>query len=236
MSVSDPNPRRLDSGAIIRTAEQLDRRVNARFPVRGIGRLANELVAIAGETHARVTDLQRPRRGLRAAIAVVGALALAALIATATQVEFGADVDRVDDVLGLIESVVQDLVFLGLGVLFLIGLEGRLKRRAALAGLHELRSFAHVIDMHQLTKDPDVALGRVDATAVSPHRLDDLPQLGRYLEYCSEMLSITSKLAATYAQDMTDPVVLAAVRDVQELVGLLSGKIWQKRIILDGAA
>lgn len=57
--------------------------------------------------------------------------------------------------------------------------------------------------------------------------------VGGALEYCSEMLSLTNKLAALYAQDSQDGVVLGAVRDVQELAGLLSGRIWQKIVILD---
>jgi len=36
-------------------------------------------------------------------------------------------------------------------------------------------------------------------------------ELGRYLDYCSEMLSLTGKVAALYAQDLDDPVVVEAV-------------------------
>ena len=43
-------------------------------------------------------------------------------------------------------------------MLFLFSLEGRLKRRTALRMLHRLRSIAHVVDMHQLTKDPENVL------------------------------------------------------------------------------
>lgn len=235
MSAPDPNPRRLDADAIIATAGRLELRVADRFAERGISRLAAELVDIAGETRDRVAGLRRPKRALRAAIALAAAAVLVALVVTAAQVESGARFDRVNDLLGLVENLIQDVVFLGLGAVFLFGIEGRVKRRIALAGLHELRSFAHVIDMHQLTKDPEAVLSDGQRTEHSPSRLDDRFRLGRYLEYCSEMLAITSKLAATYAQDATDPVVLAAVRDIQELVGLLSGKIWQKLVIIDSA-
>jgi hypothetical protein len=47
------------------------------------------------------------------------------------------------------------------------------------------------------------------------------------------MLSIVSKLAALYAQDSRDPVVLESVVGIQELTGTLSNKIWQKLVILD---
>jgi len=57
-------------------------------------------------------------------------------------------------------------------------------------------------------------------------------ELARYLDYCSEMLSITGKIAALYAQDLEDGVVLAAVDEVEDLTTGLSRKVWQKLMIL----
>ena len=71
--------------------------------------------------------------------------------------------------------------------------------------------------MHQLTKDPEYVLHEVAATASSPERRLTQGQLKRYLEYCSELLSLVSKLAALHAQDLQDPVVLEAVNDVESL-------------------
>lgn len=90
--------------------------------------------------------------------------------------------------------------------------------------------------MHQLTKDPDrVATPRED-TASSPV-IDYTPiQLGRYLDYCSELLSIISKLAALHAQHLNDPVVLAAVNDVESLAAGLSNTLWQKISLLGAPA
>ena len=59
-----------------------------------------------------------------------------------------------------IEATVNLLIVVGAAVLFLTTLEGRWKRTAALADLYQLRSIVHVIDMHQLTKDPGAALHR----------------------------------------------------------------------------
>lgn len=101
--------------------------------------------------------------------------------------------------------------------------------------LHRLRSIAHVVDMHQLTKDPEHALRPVATTASSPVRTLTRPQLARYLDYCSELLALTSKLAALHAQHLHDPVVLDAVNDIETLTSDLSRKIWQKITILDMA-
>jgi hypothetical protein len=87
--------------------------------------------------------------------------------------------------------------------------------------------------MHQLTKDPSVVLGGGPATQSSPTRGMNRFELSRYLDYCSEMLSLTSKLAALYAQNLPDPVILEAVNEVERLTTNLSNKIWQKITILD---
>jgi len=61
----------------------------------------------------------------------------------------------------------------------------------------------------------------------------ELLALGRYLDYCSEMLSLANKVAALFVQRMNDPQVLAAVDEVSGLTNGLSSKIWQKLTILD---
>ena len=98
--------------------------------------------------------------------------------------------------------------------------------------LHRLRSIAHIVDMHQLTKDPELALRRVESTDSSPSRTLSRTQLPRYLDYCSELLALTSKLAALHAQNLNDAVVLYAVNDIETLTADLSRKIWQKISIL----
>ena len=57
----------------------------------------------------------------------------------------------------------------------------------------------------------------------------------RFPNYCSEMLSLTNKLAAVYAQHLPDSVVIEAVNDIETLTTNLSGKIWQKITIIDTA-
>src|SRR5262249_46309951 len=107
------------------------------------------------------------------------------------------------------------------------------KRSRALSDLHELRSFAHVIDMHQLSKDPTVILsGAPSRTPNSPPREMNQFQLTRYLDYCSEMLALIGKLAALYSEYTRDPAIVEAVHDVETLSTDLGRKIWQKITIL----
>jgi hypothetical protein len=87
--------------------------------------------------------------------------------------------------------------------------------------------------MHQLTKDPEQLVNNPPATASSPTRTMSRTELGRYLDYCSEMLSVTSKIAALYVERFDDSVTLAAVNEIESLTAGLSRKIWQKITMLN---
>jgi len=93
----------------------------------------------------------------------------------------------------------------------------------------------HIVDMHQLLKDPEIVLEDHTPTASSPERAMTRFELARYLDYCSEMLSISGKVAALYVQYLDDPVVLSTVTEVETLATGISGKVWQKIMILDTA-
>jgi hypothetical protein len=116
----------------------------------------------------------------------------------------------------------------GIAINFLLSIETKIKRRRALRMIHLLRSIAHVVDMHQLTKDPERLTSSMPDTESSPQRTMTSVQLGRYLDYCSELLSVTSKLAALLVQRFSDALILDAVNDIETLATGLSGKIWQK--------
>ncbi len=57
-------------------------------------------------------------------------------------------------------------------------------------------------------------------------------ELNRYLDYCSEMLSLVSKLASIHAQHFPDGTVVSAINELEALTNGLSRKIWQKIMIL----
>jgi hypothetical protein len=110
-----------------------------------------------------------------------------------------------------------------------------MKRRRALGALHQLRSVVHIVDMHQLTKDPERLMSPQPDTASSPERRMSAPELGRYLDYCSELVSLASKIAALLVQRFDDPVVLGAVNEIETLATGLSGKVGQKITLLERA-
>lgn len=216
------------------TISLLARRIHERFPASGLSRVAAELVGVAAQNQSVIEQLRRPLWWLRGLAALTIAALIALLIWAAIELRnvVKGGTFTLAEVLQSIDAATSELIFLSLVVLFLISLETRLKRRTALRMLHRLRSIAHIVDMHQLTKDPEHALHTVEATASSPRRTLSRAQLPRYLDYCSELLALTSKLAALHAQHLNDAVVLGAVNDIEALTADLSRKIWQKISIL----
>ncbi len=200
-----------------------------RFPDAGLARVCAELTRIAGEHKERAEQIARPNWPLRAVVWAVIAACVILLVKTGNLIDFSkTTADSVYSVLQGIEAAMNIIVLMGASALFLFTVEERMKRRRALMALHELRSIAHVIDMHQLTKDPMQTLAGNAATPSSPKRELTPFLLTRYLDYCSEMLSLTAKVATLYAQSLPDPTVSSTANDLEQLCTNLSNKIWQK--------
>ena len=160
---------------------------------------------------------------------------VAGLLTTLGRLDVPGRTMNVVDFVLVLESGINDVVLNGAAVFFLITVDARLKRRRGLIALHELRALAHIIDMHQLTKDPEQLLSGSRTTPSSPRREMSSAELGRYLDYCSEMLALTGKVATIYVAEFDDPVVLAAVTEVENLTTGLSRKVWQKLMVLHRA-
>ena len=218
---------------VIETAQTLAMRVRERFPEAGLASVADELLAVARETDERCRRISRPNVWLRVGVFALIALGLALGAMVVRNVRVSENVWDAANFIQASESLLGDIVFLGAAIAFLVTLETRIKRGRALAAINELRALAHIIDMHQLTKDPEMVLTRHAPTAASPHRTLTPFELNRYLDYCSEMLAIVSKVAALYVQSFPDSAALAAVDEIEDLAAGLSQKIWHKLVILD---
>lgn len=224
----------LDSTKIIDTMERLCRRIYERFPQAGLYQVAEQLLAIANQSKARAAMIARPLPWVRILNTLLIVVILAGISAAISAIELKINEFDVFDFIQALEAGINDIILIGAGIFFLTTLEVRIKRRRALKALNELRAIAHVIDMHQLTKDPEYVLQRGAETASSPIRTMSAYELSRYLDYCSEMLSLTGKLAALYVQHFDDGVVLHSVNEIESLTTDLSRKIWQKLMILHG--
>ncbi len=223
--------RALDPTKVVATLEKLGQRVDARFPDSGLSRVCSDLVAIAKQTSQRIGYVSRPNWVLRLLLITIAGAALLMLGYLASQLAAMKGTDQWSDTLQGLDALFNLFVLLGGGAFFVSSLETRWKRARALTALHELRSIVHVIDMHQLTKDPS-AMGAV-RTPSSPNRNLTPIELVRYLDYCSEMLSLAAKCSALYAEHLIDPVVVETVGDIERLTSALSNKIWQKITIIE---
>ena len=212
---------------IIATLEKLHARILARFPESGLARVCAELIETSRASVAEAAELARPNylwRGAAAALVITG---LIAQIAAFRFLHLERISGTAPELLQGLEAAVSLLILFGSAVWFVLTLEERIKRQRVLDALHRLRSLAHVIDMHQLTKDPTIVLD-AQKTPASPERTMSHFELTRYLDYCSEMLALIGKLSALYAERMRDGVVIEAVNDMETLTTGLGRKIWQK--------
>lgn len=249
MTRVQPKHPSLNAAEIERMLAELEVRVLDRFPNRGLAQRCGDLRAIAAATAQRVEAGRRPARILHFAALLV--VVIAALLAWPLLEFAGAavfDIARFgpaaaldaspSDMMQAFESAVNLVILAALALWFLVSLEARWKRRSALKHLHELRSLSHIVDMHQLAKDPISILNPALLRETSPKRERDFsPQeLSRYLGYCIEMLSLIGKLAALYAEHTDDQQIISSANDVEVLTTSISGKIWQKVTLIAPAA
>jgi hypothetical protein len=220
--------RTLDPDKIVETLERLRARIDERFSGAGLALVAAGLTDVAQLTKARAERIERPYIWLRVGSVAVIVSGLSAVGYLASVIEYKRDTENLFGVLQGVDALLNVLIAMGVAIFFLTTVESRWKRHKALEHLHELRTIVHVIDMHQLTKDPSALGGGGNRTRSSPTRVMTPFELVRYLDYCSEMLSLTAKVATLYAQSSRDSVVISAVTELENISSNLSHKIWQK--------
>jgi hypothetical protein len=230
--VSEPSPvvnpkswhrPELRSEEVTRTLERLLERILERFPQSGLSRVCADLIEISKDTKEVETWIIKPLWSVRIAIGVFLLLVLVALGFTVSRSQIGMAKIDLQSLVSMLESITNEVVLLVAGVFSLVTIEGRIKRQRVIDAITNLRAVAHIIDMHQLTKAP----------GSSQHGLSN-ELLARYLDYCSEMLSLVSKIAFLYVNNFDDAAANQSVNELEDLTSGLSRKIWQKiTIILD---
>ena len=225
--------RNLNADLIVQTCRANNERIAERFAGSGLSKVAAELLAVSERAAELSSWLAKPHLPLRAlaGAGIAAVLVIVAGVAMSMKLQF--TISSVTEFLQGSEAAINEAVFIGIAVFFFVTLETRLKRRRALRAIHELRSIAHIIDMHQLTKDPERITGAPAADTAVAKRPQSPAELIRYLDYCSDLLALISKIAALYVQNFDDPVTLSAVNEVENLTNGLSRKIWQKIMIFD---
>lgn len=229
--------RYLEIERVSKTINKLEHRINERLPDVGLVNICKELQIISGEVKQHSARFSRPiwkvRLPIGGAISVVIGLCLIFFLYLFRLQEKTAG--SVSEFLQGFDGLLNGLFLILMLVFFLVTLESRIKRSKIVKALQELRAMAHVVDMHQLTKDPTYLLNPdVTMTPSSPLRTLSKVELVRYLDYCAELLALIGKLAAYYAQRHEDHVVHDMVNDIEMLTSGLAHKIWQKIAVIQG--
>lgn len=218
----------LEIAKITQTIARLKTRINDRFPDSGIKGVCVELLQCAKGIEAKIDYISKPNRWLQALLVVVVLLFVATLAYTVSVVEWELNKPSLAEVIQITEALINDIVLVGAALFFIFTLENRIKRDKALKELHQLRSLAHIIDMHQLTKDPSIVRPGYTQTPNSPKRTMNKSELLRYLDYCAEMFSLIGKLAAMFPEKLPEPAIVSAANNIETLCTGLSQKVWQK--------
>lgn len=108
--------RQLDERQILETIARLRNRVEERFPGSGLGRITGELHALASEATELLAYLRAPNWPLRAGVALAIVAMIALLVAAALTLRVEARVDGLPEVFQLIESAINDVIFLGIAI------------------------------------------------------------------------------------------------------------------------
>lgn len=225
----------LDSDIVLNKIRLLKMRIEERFPHRNLPNVCEHLEQIAINAKTNADAIDKPIWSLRAGVIVLIVFAIGALLFSLSNVNYSKlGIDTFADVVSVFESGLNQIILMFAGIFFLVSLETRIKRNKTLRILYKLNSLIHVIDMYQLTKDPERLLKNWKYTKSSPKECMSAFELVRYLDYCSEMLSLVSKVASLHIQNNNDPEMIKAVNNIEILTTGLARKIWQKIMIIRG--
>ena len=181
------NSFKLDANCIISTIASLHERVEQRFPGSGLSQLCGNLCHVARNNHSRAENIARPNYYLRFFVGLIIFISLSVMVYGIDNMNLTFQTVSVAELIQIAEAGMNDIIIIGAAIFFLVTVETKIKRSKALAALEELRSISHVIDMHQLTKDPSRFAKGVITTPSSPKTNLTPYELTRYLDYCSEI-------------------------------------------------
>ena len=221
----------LDAAQLLRTLQTLRLRIFERFPDSGLHNVSLQLIEVAKQSRKTVEKIGNPIWSIRlvAISTIVAMISFAAWLSLSLRHE---SVLTFEDAIPIAEAGMNLLILLAIAIYWLWNSEVQMRRAKVVAAVNQLREFSHVIDMHQLTKDPDSAFLRSQPTEHSPKRKMTPYELSRYLDYCSEMLSLISKLGYLYVSKLHDAAANQSVVELESLCSGLSRKIWQKIMVI----
>ncbi len=232
-----PGVDHLSADRVRATVVALQERVSARFPRHHLAAVAGQLTGMVDQVSQHTRD--KHLRVARATVAArtVAAVALLLAVGVLTLALSAVLAQRPGDVttwIPLVESVINTAVFIAIAFLFLWAFPERRERKGLLALLHQLRSLAHVLDMHHIGLGPEQTAPDVSGAPQGDPAPGELTptQLYAYLGYCTELFSLIATCGALCAERSSDSTVLQTVSDVETLTTELSGTVYRKMELL----
>jgi hypothetical protein len=219
----EPLNAELQPQLITETLKVLRDRIEHRFAGSGLSQTCSDLILFSERTSTVIDQIVRPNWWLRGGIGGFLLFVAGVFVYTISSLRLTMGTLDLGNLVQLLEATTSEIVLLAAGIFSLSTIETRVKRARVVDALNKLRAIAHVVDMKQLAKDPD-----------NPKRELDDEQLGRYLDYCSELLALISKIGFLYVSKFDDPDANQSVNELENLTTGLSRKIWQKIAIIHG--
>jgi hypothetical protein len=221
----------LDFQKILSATHVLCNRVNERFPGSGLANVATEVFGFM--TEVKETEKILLTDSWTGYLMKIGGSALIvitlfATILAAIDYRAGGQISITDFIQG-VNSLLGTVVYAGLAILFVINFELKRKRKIVIRVVNQLKSMAHIIDMHQLSKDPEMICKNLTHTRAHGKVAPMTPfQLRKYLSYCIELLAMLGKIASFHAQRFNDALAAETVSDFERLTGDMAERIAQK--------
>lgn len=222
---------KLNFDKIEATIEKLTSRIFERFPDSSLGRTCDDFHKFAKESKRHIELISKPILQIRILSYAIIAFILFGLTYGLSNLQFK-KIETVNSLSQITDSSMNTIVLLGAALAFLYTLENRIRRKRALSFLNKVRGFAHVVDMHQLTKDPQITEYHPDPTDNSPKRGLTKFELERYLDYSVEFLSLIGKISAVYSQKFPDATVVQSSTEIESLCSDIISNVQQKLLVL----
>jgi hypothetical protein len=217
------------------TAARLVERIRSRFGDDHLTDLAVRVEGIASKSEMKLRKALRLGRVIRW-LTWPGVFAAAVgIILWVRSLHLTIEVKDAGELAQSVDSIFQLLLVLGASAWFLLSIGSKVQRGALLRAVNELNEVAHLVDFLQLDKDPDrLHFSTEQRTAKSPTlgKANTAFLLGRYLDYCAELLSILAKVGCLYRDKVSDEVVLSRLGDFDRLTNQLRANISTKMALI----
>jgi hypothetical protein len=209
----------------------ISNRIGARFPNSNLYTLSKELKKTLDSINSKIIEVAKPKWSIRI---VLTSFVILSVFLIFLFIKFFIKKNHDSDIYNIIQGVeaaLNSFVLIGASFYFMFKLEERMKEKVILKQINNLRMHIHMIDMYQLGKDP-LANPEMSTNFSNKNKLSNF-EMGRYFNYCCELLSITSKMAVLFANENSSERISEAIYEIEILSSTLNRKIWQKIAMLD---